>query len=73
MAHLPAICGRERCAWGIDSSDSHKRDVLKIAQKHDPDLIVMGSSGHSRLSQLFFGDFTEDVLRHTKVPVWMHS
>lgn len=55
----------------IDPSDGHKRDILKIAQEHDRDLIVMGSSGHSRFSRWIFGDFTEHVLRHTKVPVLM--
>ncbi|MCP5365290.1 MAG: universal stress protein [Hyphomicrobiales bacterium] len=55
----------------LDSSNGQRRDILKIAQEHNRDLIVMGSSGHSRFSRWIFGDLTEHVLRHTKVPVLM--
>jgi len=58
-------------ATTIGKNYGHKHDILKVAQEHQRDLIVMGSSGHPRLSQWFFGDYTEHVLRHTKVPVLM--
>jgi len=42
--------------------------VAHAAEQHC-DLLVMGSHGRSGLASLFLGDETQDVLKHTKVPV----
>ena len=43
--------------------------IIDYAQKNGCDLIVMGSHGRSGLASLFLGSETDDVLKHTKLPV----
>ncbi len=43
--------------------------IIDYAEKKRCDLIVMGSHGRSGLASLFLGSETDDVLRHTKLPV----
>ena len=43
--------------------------IIEYAQKKGFDLIVMGSHGRSGLASLFLGSETDDVLKHTKLPV----
>jgi nucleotide-binding universal stress UspA family protein len=43
--------------------------IIEYAQKKGCDLIVMGSHGRSGLASLFLGSETDDVLKHTKLPV----
>ncbi|MEM8998959.1 MAG: universal stress protein [Bacteroidota bacterium] len=44
-------------------------EINEIAEKHDVDLIVMGSQGTDGLEELFVGSNTERVVRHSDVPV----
>ena len=43
--------------------------IIEYAEKKGCDLIVMGSHGRSGLASLFLGSETQDVLKHTKLPV----
>jgi nucleotide-binding universal stress UspA family protein len=43
--------------------------IVDHAAKQGCDLLVMGSHGRSGLASLFLGSETQDVLRHTKIPV----
>jgi nucleotide-binding universal stress UspA family protein len=43
--------------------------IVDHAAKERCDLLVMGSHGRSGLASLFLGSETQDVLKHTKVPV----
>jgi nucleotide-binding universal stress UspA family protein len=43
--------------------------IIDYAEKNHCDLIVMGSHGRSGLASLFLGSETDDVLKHTKLPV----
>ncbi|MFY7741490.1 MAG: universal stress protein [Flavobacterium sp.] len=43
--------------------------ILKIIQKNDIDLIVMGSHGASGFKDMFIGSNAEKVVRHSEVPV----
>ena len=43
--------------------------IVEHAAKHHCDLLVMGSHGRSGLASLFLGSETQDVLKHTTVPV----
>lgn len=45
------------------------REILKTAERHGCDLIVMGYRGVGRASRFFFGSTTEDVVRMARVPV----
>jgi len=44
-------------------------EVNEIAEKHNADLIVMGSHGTDGLEELFIGSNTERVVRHSTIPV----
>lgn len=44
-------------------------DINTIVQKHEADLIVMGSHGKNGLPNIFIGSSTEKVVRNSKVPV----
>lgn len=45
------------------------REIVKIAERHGCDLIVIGYRGVGRTSKLLFGSTTEGVMRTTAVPV----
>ena len=44
-------------------------EIIKAAQKHEADLIVMGTHGRTGLAHLFLGSVAEKVVRKSKVPV----
>lgn len=44
-------------------------EVAEIAEKHNADLIVMGSNGADGLQEIFIGSNTEKVVRTSDVPV----
>lgn len=43
--------------------------VINVAERDQVDVIIMGTSGASGLSELFIGSNTEKVVRHSPVPV----
>ena len=43
--------------------------IIEYAEKKGCDLLVMGSHGRSGFATLFLGSETQDVLKHTKIPV----
>ena len=43
--------------------------LLRAAEAHDADLIVVGRRGHGRGVELLIGSTSEDVVRRAKVPV----
>ncbi|MCK5802158.1 MAG: universal stress protein [Lentisphaeria bacterium] len=44
-------------------------EILKFAEEHKVDLIVIGRQGHSTLGSMLFGTVTEKVARNTHCPV----
>lgn len=42
--------------------------ILKYAEEHHPDLIVMGSHGRSGIARVRLGSVAENVMRHAAVP-----
>lgn len=44
-------------------------EVNEVAEKHDADLIIMGSQGTSGVKGFFVGSNTERVVRHAQIPV----
>jgi nucleotide-binding universal stress UspA family protein len=53
-------------------ADSAALKIVEIAEKHDCDLIFMGSHGRSGFGQLLLGSVTNKVLSHTLKPVLVH-
>ena len=46
-----------------------KAEILNIINEWEPDLVIMGSHGHSGLQHLLMGSVTEYIIKHTDVPV----
>ena len=46
-----------------------EKEILDIAGDFKADLIVMGTHGRTGLSHLLMGSVTENVLRHSEVPI----
>ena len=44
-------------------------DILAYANEHDIDLIVMGTHGRTGVKRALLGSVTEDVVRHSEIPV----
>lgn len=44
-------------------------DVLAYADEHDVDLIVMGTHGRTGVKRALLGSVTENVVRHSEIPV----
>jgi nucleotide-binding universal stress UspA family protein len=44
-------------------------EILRYADEHDADLIVMGTSGRSGIDRVLLGSVTERVVRRAPVPV----
>lgn len=45
------------------------REIIRIAQEENTSLIIMGSHGRSFLKGAILGSITQNVLRHTKIPL----
>lgn len=54
----------------LDSGGVAER-ILGDARERGSDLIVMGGYGHSRLREAIFGGVTEDMIRHSDLPLLM--
>ena len=48
---------------------SPKHIIIDFAKKHDIDMIIMGTHGHSGLNHLIMGSVAEYVVRHAPAPV----
>lgn len=44
-------------------------DILTYATEHDTDLIVMGTHGRTGVKRALLGSVTENVVRHSEIPV----
>jgi universal stress protein A len=45
------------------------REILRVAEEVEADLIVMGTHGRTGLSRLLLGSAAEEVMRHATCPV----
>ena len=43
--------------------------IMEVSQKHECDVIIMGSSGAEGIKEIFIGSNTEKVVRHSTIPV----
>jgi len=54
------------------SGDQPYKEIIKIAQKKDCDLILMASHGRRGLEGFLLGSETQKVLTHSKTPVLVY-
>ncbi|WP_435066148.1 universal stress protein [Halobaculum sp. EA56] len=59
---------------GIETKTAVRRgnphdDILTYANNHDIDVIVMGTHGRTGVKRALLGSVTEDVVRHSEIPV----
>lgn len=59
---------------GIEATTAVRRgnphdDILAYAEEHDIDVIVMGTHGRTGIKRALLGSVTEDVVRHSQIPV----
>jgi nucleotide-binding universal stress UspA family protein len=52
------------------TSGAAGREILKFAEDHHADLIVMGARGHNAIDRFFFGSKTQEVVRRATCPVF---
>jgi nucleotide-binding universal stress UspA family protein len=45
------------------------KEILKIIESEDIDMVIMGTHGRKGLDHVFFGSVAENVLRRSPVPV----
>ena len=45
--------------------------MMRFANEHDCELIVMGAYGHSRFRESILGGATRDLLERTEIPLLM--
>ena len=50
-------------------SSNPKNEIVKYAQKVNPDLLIMGAHGHKRLKDLVFGTTIDPVRHELNVPI----
>ena len=56
-------------AKGFMKPGESVHSILEFAEKHEADMIVVGSHSRNRLSRLLMGSVAEGVLHGSKVPV----
>lgn len=59
---------------GIEATAAVRRgnphdDILSYANEHEIDIIVMGTHGRTGVKRALLGSVTEDVVRHSEIPV----
>jgi nucleotide-binding universal stress UspA family protein len=70
LATLIPPAAREWCKPDIQvSSGKPWRELLRIAEAHGADLIVLGIHGRNPVSMFFFGSTTNQMVRHATCPV----
>lgn len=56
--------------WDVEVASGDPADaIVRVAQGHEVDLIVMGTHGRTGLAHVFLGSVAEQVVRHASCPV----
>jgi nucleotide-binding universal stress UspA family protein len=58
-------------ALGIVNAGAPAKTILEIAQDEKISLIVLGTRGPSKMSDILLGDVSTEVLRHSPCPVFL--
>lgn len=64
----------------IENYDTHsvraitpEHGILSFINKNDIDMVAMATHGFKGLTHLFLGSIAEDIVNHSKMPVWTFS
>lgn len=66
--HLDAVSRKQQ---EISEGSHVGETIVKHAEEHQADMIVLGDNGHSRITELLLGSTTKYVLRHASCSVWI--
>jgi nucleotide-binding universal stress UspA family protein len=55
----------------IIKSGREDNEILKFVKKEQVDIIIMGTHGRTGIEHVFFGSVAENVLRRSKVPIFI--
>lgn len=73
---IDAYLARHRIAFEQQAltieEESAGQSLLAAADQRQADLLVMGAYGHGRFSEWLLGGATRHVLRHARIPVYLH-
>ena len=64
---VPVECGIRVETILVEGNASQQ--ILRIAEEHHCDLIILGTHGRTGLSRVLLGSVAEDVIRHSRFPV----
>ncbi len=56
----------------IVSSDAPAQAIMELSDALKPYMIVMGAFGHGGIAALFRGSCTKELLKESKIPMFMH-
>ena len=72
MLEQAAAAEGVRCETVVEVSDHPYEAIIRAAEQHDCDLILMASHGRRGVQGLLLGSETQKVLTHTKIPVLVY-
>ncbi len=62
--------GLENYTLNVYNDSDEEDGIIYFAEQVDADMIAMGTHGRSGISRLLSGSIAEDVVNHSKRPVW---
>lgn len=72
MLEQAAVAEGVRCETVVEVSDHPYEAIIRAAEKHNCDLILMASHGRRGVQGMLLGSETQKVLTHSKIPVLVY-
>jgi len=69
LDEMASILGGERTVERVTEVGKPTNTIVRYAEEHDVDQIVMGSHGRSGVTRILLGSVAETVIRRSPVPV----
>jgi len=69
LDEMAGIVGEQRTVERVTEVGKPTNTIVRYAEEHDVDQIVMGSHGRSGVTRILLGSVAETVIRRSPVPV----